>query len=119
MKHLSPLFILCFLQLNLYGQSFVSPINFIKNETNQNKVIRFIEHNVHKTYTSIGMGDPMTLRMMEKEELRCFKELTNVKNTILLRSVIDQYCNIGMCNYNTILMMYREQDRSTKESLSW
>tara|TARA_R110002096_G_scaffold409871_1_gene609347 strand:+ start:548 stop:904 length:357 start_codon:yes stop_codon:yes gene_type:complete len=110
---------LCILSLNLYGQSFVSPIKFIQNETNQNKVIRFIEQNVYKTYTNIGMGDPMTLRMMEKEELKCFKELTTIKNTSLLKRVINQYCNIGMCNYNTILMMYREQDKSNQESLSW
>jgi len=104
---------------NVYSQSFVSPINFISNDVNQKKVISFIENNVYKTYTSIGMGDPSTLRMMEKEELKCFKELTKVSNVNLLKNVIKTYCDIGMCNYNMILMMYREQEKSSNENLSW
>ncbi len=109
----------CFLSVNLFSQSFVSPINFIQSETNQNKVVRFIEKNVYETYTKIGMDDPTTLRMMENEELNCFKELIKVRNTSLLSRVIEQYCNIGMCNYATILMMYEEQNKSSQESLSW
>ena len=88
----------------LHSQTFISPINFISNDVNQKKVISFIEKNVYNTYTSIGMGDPSTLRMMEKEELKCFKELTKVSNVDLLKNVINTYCEIGMCNYNTILM---------------
>ena len=111
--------ILFILSGNIYAQSFVSPINFVPSETNQQKVVSFIEQNVYKTYSSIGLGDPTTLRMMEKEELRSFKELTKATNTSLLNSVITQYCNIGMCNYNTILMMYREQNKASKEQLTW
>ena len=114
------LYVVIFLfSANLYSQSFVSPINFVSNDINQKKVISFIEKNVYNTYTSIGMGDPSTLRMMEKEELRCFKELTKVSNINLLKNVIKTYCEIGMCNYNTILMMYKEQEKSSNESLSW
>lgn len=65
------------------------------------------------------MGDPSTLRMMEKEELNSFKQLTKVSNRKLLDDVINQYCNIGMCNYNTILMMYNEQEKASKEELGW
>ena len=104
---------------NLFSQTFISPINFVGNETNKKRVISFIEKNVKETYTSIGMGQPSTLRMMEKEELRCFKELTKVKNISLLRNVIKTYCDIGMCNYSTILMMYNEENRSSKEKLKW
>ena len=56
---------------------------------------------------------------MEKEELKCFKELTKVSNVNLLKNVIKTYCDIGMCNYNMILMMYREQEKSSNENLSW
>ena len=104
---------------NLFSQTFISPINFVSSNENQKKVISFIEKNVKETYTSIGMGDPSTLRMMEKEELKSFKELTKVTNISLLRSVIKTYCDIGMCNYSTILMMYNEQEKSSNEKLSW
>ena len=104
---------------NLFSQTFISPINFVSSNENQKKVISFIEKNVKETYTSIGMGDPSTLRMMEKEELKSFKELTKVTIISLLRSVIKTYCDIGMCNYSTILMMYNEQEKSSNEKLSW
>ena len=59
------------------------------------------------------------LRMMEKEELNSFKELTSVKNRPLLDSVIATYCEIGMCNYSTILMMYNEEKSASNKSLQW
>ena len=104
---------------NLFSQTFISPINFVGNETNKKRVISFIEKNVKEIYTPLGMGQPSILRMMEKEELRCFKELTKVKNISLLRNVIKTYCDIGMCNYSTILMMYNEENSSSKEKLKW
>ena len=57
--------------------------------------------------------------MMENEELKSFKKLTKVQNRKLLDGVIQQYCGIGMCNYNTILMMYNEQNKASKENLEW
>ena len=102
-----------------FGQLFVSPINYVNNEVNQKKVISYIEKDVRQTYSSIGMDDPVTLRMMEKENLNAFKELIRVENTSLLQKVIDTYCEIGMCNYNTILMMYKEQDKANNETLEW
>ena len=65
------------------------------------------------------MDNPSTLRMMEKEELKCFKELTKVKNRKLLDRVINTYCKLGMCNYNTILMMYKEESKASTEELEW
>ena len=114
------IFIYIFLNLTyLFSQTFISPINFIENEKNKKRVITFIEKNVRGTYTPIGMGQPSTLRMMEREELSCFKELTKVKNKSLLKSVIKTYCDIGMCNYSTILMMYNEEEKSTNQKLEW
>jgi hypothetical protein len=113
------LIILFFLPTIGFGQSFVSPINYTNTETNQKRVISYIKKDVKETYSSIGMDDPLTLRMMEKENLNAFKELIKISNTALLQSVIDTYCEIGMCNYNTILMMYREQSRANNESLEW
>lgn len=104
---------------NAFSQSFVSPIGFVESEPNKEKVISFIKKQVKDDYSAIGMDDPLTLRMMEQENLKAFKELTSVSNTALLREVIKTYCEIGMCNYTTILMMYKEQNKSSKESLEW
>ena len=103
----------------LFSQSFVSPIGFVANETSKQKVISYIKKQVKEDYSAIGMDDPSTLRMMENENLKAFKELTNVSNTYLLKNVIKTYCEIGMCNYTTILMMYNEQNKASKESLKW
>lgn len=105
----------------IFAQSsgFIHPLDFIDTETNRAKVIEYIESNVKKTYSAIGMDNPSTLRMMEKEELKCFKELTKVKNRKLLDRVINTYCELGMCNYNTILMMYKEESKASTEELEW
>lgn len=105
--------------LNLMAQSFVSPINYVDNEENRQKVIAFIKKQVKDDYTAIDMGDALTLRMMEEENLKAFKELVKVKNKTLLKEVIKTYCEIGMCNYSTILMMYKEQEKASNETLSW
>tara|TARA_R110002073_G_scaffold270447_3_gene433801 strand:+ start:54 stop:413 length:360 start_codon:yes stop_codon:yes gene_type:complete len=103
----------------LFAQSFISPIGFVSNETNKQKVISFIKKQVKEDYSKIGMDDPATLRMMENENLNAFKKLTTKSNTTLLRKVIKTYCDIGMCNYSTILMMYEEQNKASKETLKW
>ena len=109
-----------FLSISLsWGSEMVSPINFNPTPANKNKVIAFIKENVKETYSKIGMDDASTLRMMEEEELRCFKELTKVKNIDLLKKVKMQYCLIGMCNYSTILMMYNEEVAASNRSLEW
>lgn len=113
------IFSIFLLSSKLYAQSFVSPINFVETELNKQRVIEFIKKQVKEDYSAIGMDDPMTLRMMENENLKAFKELTKVTDTILLREVIKTYCEIGMCNYSTILMMYREQEKASKKELKW
>lgn len=101
------------------AEDFFHPSKFTGTAADKAAVTSFITANVKKTYTDIGMGDPMTLRMMEKEELESFKQLTKVENKKLLDNVIRQYCDIGMCNYNTILMMYNEQNKAADEQLEW
>ena len=103
----------------MLSQSFVSPINFVADDVNKQKVIDFIQKQVKDDYTAVGMGDASTLRIMEEENLNAFKELTKVENKTLLASVIKSYCEIGMCNYSTILIMYREQEKASKKSLEW
>lgn len=98
---------------------FVHPLDFKETKSEKDNVINYIKNGVKETYTKIGMGDPSTLRMMEKKELEDFKKLTKVKNRKILDNVISTYCKIGMCNYNTIYMMYNKQLEASKESLDW
>lgn len=115
------LILILFIPSLIFAQSsgFIHPLEYKDTEANRAKVIEYIKSNVKKTYSEIGMDNPSTLRMMEKEELRCFKELTQVKNRKLLDRVINTYCEIGMCNYNTILMMYNEELKASSEELEW
>ena len=103
----------------LNSNDFIHPLDFKNTKIEKQKVMKFIVNQVKATYTKIGMGDPATLRMMEKQELSSFKQLTKIKNRQLLDSVIKQYCNIGMCNYNTIKMMYEQQNKASKQKLTW
>lgn len=102
-----------------FSQSFVSPIGFVETEKNKENVIAFIKKQVKDDYTAIGMNDPLTLRMMEEENLKAFKELTKISNNSLLSDVIKTYCAIRMCNYSTTLMMYKEQHKANNKSLEW
>lgn len=119
MKRIILLFISFLFFSNLSAQLFVSPINFVENEANIQRVLAFIKKQVKDDYSAIGMGDPSTLRMMEQENLKAFKELIKVTNHSLLNDVIKTYCEIGMCNYSTILMMYKEQEKASKQTLQW
>ena len=65
------------------------------------------------------MGDPSTLQMMEQGELSAFKLLTSVENRSLLDQTIQTYGSMGMCSYSTIAMMYNQQVKASKQSLSW
>lgn len=105
--------------LSAQEMGFVHPLDFKDTEAQRKKVIKYIENNVKETYSNIGMDNPATLRMMEKEELDAFKKLTKAKNGNLLNKVIKTYCDIGMCNYTTILMMYDEELEASEESLTW
>ncbi|MFD2178971.1 hypothetical protein [Veronia pacifica] len=101
------------------AQGLIHPLDFKGTEENKSEVIAQIKARVKKTYTEIGMGDPLTLRLMEKEELNSFKKLTKAKNRQMLDQVINQYCSIGMCNYNTIQTMYAEQMKASNDELTW
>lgn len=119
MKKLILLLSILLFASNLFAQSFISPIGFIPNEVNKQKVILYIKKQVKDDYSAIGMDDPSTLRMMEQENLKAFKELTKASNTSLLKDVIKTYCDIGMCNYSTISMMYNEQSKASQKTLKW
>lgn len=119
MKKILLTFSIIIFSLSLFSQSFVSPIGFVENEANKQKVISYIKKQVKDDYSAIGMDDPVTLRLMEKENLDAFKQLTKVSDKDLLKEVIKTYCEIDMCNYSTILLMYNEQKKASEETLEW
>lgn len=98
---------------------FVHPLAFGGSSAEKAAVIAYIQATVEQDYSAIGMGDPATLRMMEREELKAFKQLTQATEPELLDEVIRSYCEIGMCNYNTLWMMYQEQVQAAGERLRW
>lgn len=103
----------------VFATDLPHPLDFKGSDTEKEKIVAYIQLNVKETYSAIGMDDPVTLRMMEEEELNAFKQLTKVTNRKLLDSVIKTYCEIGMCNYTTILMMYQEQLKASQKELEW
>ncbi|ATG72901.1 hypothetical protein AN401_02695 [Zobellella denitrificans] len=107
------------MSFSAFGADFVHPLKFGGSEAEKKQVVEFIKVNVKETYTKIGMGDPMTLRMMEQEELNSFKRLTQAQDGRLLDNVIRTYCGMGMCNYATLLMMYNEQANADSQELEW
>lgn len=111
--------LIAFASTNAYAANIIHPLDFTPSEANKAQVIAYIEAGVKKTYSELGMDDPVTLRMMEGEHLKAFKELTSAKNRDLLDSVIATYCDIGMCDYSTINMMYNEQLKASTKSLDW
>lgn len=119
MKKTLVLAILTLVCVSAFADDFIHPLDFRGTEQEKKAVIAFIQEYVKDTYTAIGMGDPATLRMMEREELEAFKKLTAAKNRKLLDEVIRTYRPIGMGSYTTISMMYEEQLKASQESLAW
>jgi len=111
---------LCIISITvLNATSLIHPLDFKGTKEEKDRLLSFIVSNVYSTYSAIGMDNPLTLRMMEKAELKSFKTLTKFRNRRLMDKVINTYCNINMCNYTTILMMYNAQNKASKKSLQW
>jgi len=102
-----------------FGASFVNPNTFKGSEREKKEVVSWVKEKTKKQYSAIGMDDPATLRMMEKQNLDSFKKLTKVEDKKLLSSVIETYSAIGMNDYQTLFMMYEEQEKASKKKLSW
>jgi len=74
---------------NSFASGFIHPLDFSGTEPDKSAVISYIQSNVKATYSKIGMGDPSTLRMMENEELKAFKQLTRVTNEVFHNWIIN------------------------------
>ncbi|KKM72972.1 hypothetical protein LCGC14_1415180 [marine sediment metagenome] len=111
-----------FISFNLLAD-FIHPMDFDNSKAQQNRVIEIIKNRVKYDYCDSGldMCQPMMLRMMESENLKAFKNASQVNNREIMDRVIKDYCSSGldMCSYTNIFMMYQENLKASKESLSW
>lgn len=107
---------------NLHA-AFIHPMDFDGSEAQKKEVIEYIQAKVKKDYCdgSIDMCQPTTLRMMEKQNLNAFKQMTQAKNRPVMDKVIADYCHgaIDMCNYSNLDMMYKQNVKASGEKLSW
>jgi hypothetical protein len=102
---------------------FIHPMDFDGSKAQKNRVIQIIKNRVKKDYCDSGldMCQSTTLRMMESENLKAFKNASQAKNRKIMDRVIKDYCNSGldMCSYSNIFMMYQENLKASEASLSW
>lgn len=102
---------------------FVHPLDFDGSEAQKQEVLGYIEDRVKADYCDgqLDMCQPSNLRMMEKQNLRAFKMLTQAKDRVILDKVIEDYCEGGldMCTYETINMMYNQNVKANQEKLAW
>ena len=117
MKKLILIFLL--IVSSIVARELIDPSKFDGSNKMKKEVIVYIQENTKQTYKKIGMNDATTLRAMEEVDLNAFKELTKVKDITLLHRTIKTYCNIGMCDYQTILNMYQEEKKASKKELKW
>ena len=109
--------------VNAFASDFVHPLDFDGSEKQKQKVIKHIETSVKELFCDPDPANcqAVTLRMMEKQNLKAFKSLTQVKDRKILDSVIELYCDplYDSCHYTTLWMMYRQNEKASRESLSW
>lgn len=86
------LFLLLLLSSNVVfarPRDFVNPMTFKNTEKEKKTVVDYIKRQTKEEYRAIDMDDPMTLRMMENENLKCFKYLvSDARNSKILNKVI-------------------------------
>ena len=70
MKNLLVIILFLMLPLSSFAADLVHPLDFTGTNEEKVKVIEQIKVRVRQTFSKLGMDDNITLRMMEKEELR-------------------------------------------------
>lgn len=111
-----------FFSVNTFSD-FIHPMDFNGSEAQKNRVIEIIKSRVRKDYCNSGldMCQSKTLRMMEAEYLKAFKNASQASDRRIMDRVINDYCNSGldMCNYSNIFMMYEQNLKASNSSLNW
>ncbi len=102
-----------------YKDGFIHPMDFDNSEEMKDKVISFIKFKVKKNLEFIDSYNNMNARMMEKEELNAFKELTREKDRETMDRVINDLLFIDSLDYINLKMMYNEEKQAGNEELTW
>lgn len=102
---------------------FVHPLDFDGSEAQKQEVLDYIVSRVKADYCDgeLDMCQESNLRMMEKSNLKAFKQLTQATNRKILDKVIEDYCNseLDMCSYTNLNMMYNSNLKASGEKLEW
>jgi hypothetical protein len=113
---------LVFLSVNAFAD-FIHPMDFDGSDAQKQRVIQIIKSRVKKDYCegTIDMCQDTTLRMMENQTLKAFKQASQATNRKIMDRVIKDYCSgaIDMCSYITIMMMYRQNLQASQKKLDW
>lgn len=117
-KIISSIFI-ALISITSYASSLIHPHSFKGSDIEKKQLIKQIQQAAKAKSVLIGMNDPTTLRMMEKEELNAFKSLLKNSNKQLLDISIEQACGAGMCDYSSINMLYQQHVQSNSSELEW
>ena len=107
---------------NATAATFVHPLDFDNSTSQRQQVVDYIKSIVHDEYCKkLDMCTPSTLMMMERNNLKAFKQLTTAKNRKLLDRMIRDYCHssLRICSYTTIKMMYAHNLSASKQKLEW
>ena len=108
--------------VNTAAATFVHPMDFDNSTSQRQQVVDYIKSIVHAEYCKkMDMCTPSTLRMMERSNLKAFKQLTTAKNRKLMDRMIRDYCHssLRICSYTTIKMMYAHNLSASKQKLEW
>lgn len=121
MKRYALLFVYLFPSIAL--AKFIHPMDFDGSDAQKQEVIDYIQTKVKENYCEgpIDMCQESMLRMMEKQNLKAFKQASEATDRTIMDQVVNDYCHSGidMCDYNTINMMYQQNLKAAGEKLEW
>lgn len=113
----------CLVSYPAIAAEFLHPMDFDGSDAHKKQVIEYIKKTVHKDYCkgAVDMCNDVTLRMMEKQNMRAFKKAITYKDRKIMDRVVSDYCSgaVNMCNYVTIDMMYKQNLKASKKELKW
>ena len=94
---------------------FVSPLNYQASKLAEDFVLKYSKKYTKEQYAKLEIYDEETLKMIVKDNMSAFKNLTQVDDKKLLQKVIDKYCAIDMCSYEDLNNMYKEELEKSKQ----
>lgn len=102
-----------------YKNGFIHPMDFKNTDEDKQQVIQFIKAKTKQNLELIGAYNNTNARMMEKEQLACFKELIHAKDRDIMNGVINNLLLIDGLDYINLKLMYDQEVQAGNEELTW